>query len=438
LELADKLAADHPNKPSYRSLQADALGACGKRLLDSGSYREAEKVLRRSLALQEKLASDFPGVFDYQSVLGYRHFVLGQLLEKTGHIVEAEQAYGRALALYDRGAAEFPLLPACRTMAATLRARHLGPLLASQGRIREADKVYTEIAAIYRRMAADFPTGFLHKLADVNLGETYAQLGHMLIAAGRLEEAGRTFSDMEVVCQKAAKDYPDVAVNRSNLADCLTSQGELLKIAGKLADAEQLYPRALAVQQKVVIDAPADPSFRETLALIHLHLATARALMDKRAQAAQDLKEGVAVFNKLLAENPHVAKYRHELAWFLANFPDDQLRDPRRALDLLKLELEHQSQEAGVWLTAGIARYRLGKWDAALEALKHAIKLRKGGDGNDWFYVAFAHAQLRQGEQASKAFERAVQWMERNRPNDPELRRLRTEATAVLRQEQPQ
>jgi hypothetical protein len=62
------------------------------------------------------------------------------------------------------------------------------------------------------------------------------------------------------------------------------------------------------------------------------------------------------------------------------------------------------------------------------------MDLTKGGDSFDWFIMAMAHARLDDKDEARKWFDRAVVWMDKNKPQDEELRRFRTEAATVLAQ----
>jgi tetratricopeptide (TPR) repeat protein len=79
-----------------------------------------------------------------------------------------------------------------------------------------------------------------------------------------------------------------------------------------------------------------------------------------------------------------------------------------------------------------VAHYRAGDWKAAIGALEKSRDLRKGGDSFDWFFLAMAHLQLNEKEKAHKWYDQAGQWMEKNKPNDEELRRFRAEAAQLL------
>jgi hypothetical protein len=62
------------------------------------------------------------------------------------------------------------------------------------------------------------------------------------------------------------------------------------------------------------------------------------------------------------------------------------------------------------------------------------MSLREGGDSFDWFFLAMAHWRLGDRNQARMWLNRAVEWMDRDRPHDDELRRFRAEAETLLAQ----
>ena len=60
------------------------------------------------------------------------------------------------------------------------------------------------------------------------------------------------------------------------------------------------------------------------------------------------------------------------------------------------------------WNTLGVAHYRAGHYEEAIEALHDAMRLRDGGDGYDWYFLAMAHWKLGQKEKAREWYEHAV------------------------------
>ena len=121
-----------------------------------------------------------------------------------------------------------------------------------------------------------------------------------------------------------------------------------------------------------------------------------------------------------------------EKAWLLATAPDATARNPEEAVKLAKRALELGPQNAAYWNTLGVAQYRAGAWKEASLALQKSMELRNGGDAFDWFFIGMAHWQLGQKEEARMQYERALQWMKENLPQESELRRFRSEAEALL------
>jgi hypothetical protein len=62
------------------------------------------------------------------------------------------------------------------------------------------------------------------------------------------------------------------------------------------------------------------------------------------------------------------------------------------------------------------------------------LRLRiKGNElSHNGFFLAMAHWQLGDKEQAHTWYDQAVQWMEKNKPQDEELGRFRAEAEELL------
>ena len=115
------------------------------------------------------------------------------------------------------------------------------------------------------------------------------------------------------------------------------------------------------------------------------------------------------------------------------------MRNPIRAIDLANKALELDPQNAETYVNLGEAQYRAGDWNAAVVALKKGMKLDKDGkEGGAGFFLAMAHWQLGDKEQARMCYSQAVQWMENNEADDPEeLCRFRDEAAALLRLKVP-
>jgi serine/threonine protein kinase/Tfp pilus assembly protein PilF len=186
------------------------------------------------------------------------------------------------------------------------------------------------------------------------------------------------------------------------------------------------------VDEQITCDRQAialDPDF------VRPYLALSHAL---EAQGKRD--EAVAVLRKAADTTSDDPQDLNNLSWFLATSYSCELRDARRATELVQKAVElaqkavELAPELGIyWNTLGAARYRTGNWNAAIAAVEKSMALGGGGNSYDWFYLAMACWQLREPDKARAWYERAVQWMEKNAPGDDELRRLRAEAAELLR-----
>src|SRR5207249_7440084 len=121
--------------------------------------------------------------------------------------------------------------------------------------------------------------------------------------------------------------------------------------------------------------------------------------------------------------------------WLLVAGPDPKFWDGKRAVELMNKVETLGGQTAESRRIMGLAHYRAGNWKESLAALQEAMKLAKGGDSFDWFFLAMAQWRLGEKEKAHKWFDQAVQWTDKNQPQNEELRRFRVEAAELMKKE---
>jgi serine/threonine protein kinase/WD40 repeat protein len=125
-------------------------------------------------------------------------------------------------------------------------------------------------------------------------------------------------------------------------------------------------------------------------------------------------------------------------AWRLATSVEAKARDPHRAIELAKEAIQLAPKEGLYWNTLGVAHYRAGHWDDCIRAMEKSMQLTSGRlERFDTFFLAMAHWQRNDKEQARKLYDQAVAWMEKykaelQRQHTEELRRFRAEAAALL------
>jgi tetratricopeptide (TPR) repeat protein len=147
-------------------------------------------------------------------------------------------------------------------------------------------------------------------------------------------------------------------------------------------------------------------------------------------------REVIADWSKAVELDPDIAEYHNNLAWLLATCIDAEFRDPVRAVELAKKAIELTPKDGGVNNTLGVAQYRAGNCDAAIEALEKSTELQ-GDNAWDCFFLAMSYWKLGHKDKGLSCYQRAVEWLEKKNPTlsnqfKEELSRFRTEAKELL------
>ncbi len=118
------------------------------------------------------------------------------------------------------------------------------------------------------------------------------------------------------------------------------------------------------------------------------------------------------------------------LAWFLANSPAVEHRDPPEAIRIARGILA-RSPGWVAWATLGVAQYRDDSPHEAVTALEHAAGLNHGDLLHYGFFLAMAHHQLDELDRARDCFDRTDRRLQ-GLPRDDEIERIRAEAAGLL------
>jgi tetratricopeptide (TPR) repeat protein len=120
------------------------------------------------------------------------------------------------------------------------------------------------------------------------------------------------------------------------------------------------------------------------------------------------------------------------LAWQLATCPDLTVRDIPRALELARQAVEREPNNGNHWNTLGVAQYRAADLTAAIESLTKSLKLGDSSQAVNLLFLAMAHSQLGQPDQAREWYAKALRWMTDNKSTEKELLRHQAEAKVAL------
>jgi serine/threonine protein kinase/tetratricopeptide (TPR) repeat protein len=153
--LRDKLVADFPHDSNYQAELANSLANWGW-CVQGSRPREAEKALRRAVAITEGVVARSPTVGWYHDTLAESCRFLANILTTTNEPQEAVGLYEKAIECNEKRLVECPNLEWHKVAVADCRAK-LIELLKRLGRPDAVEKVYRSTVAFYEKMAANHP-----------------------------------------------------------------------------------------------------------------------------------------------------------------------------------------------------------------------------------------------------------------------------------------
>jgi eukaryotic-like serine/threonine-protein kinase len=431
IALLEELTADAPSLPEYRNQLAASLESTGQLLARAHRWTEAENAIRRAVALLEKLAADSPAVPEYRRSLATCHTALGELLRTSFREEQAEPEFRSALALHERLVAESPSVPQYRSDLAGTYVKYC-VLLSDANRHTEAEPPARRAIELYAKLAAELPA--IPAFQD-DLAYSYQALGTalLLLHAGRQAEAEHAFRQSIKLYENLLAGPAPLPRYRHELAWTRRELAMLLTDERRPAEAEAEYHRSITLLEELAADSPSVLLYQDQLANSCIRLAGLLQAIRRSADAEQPLRRAIAFADRLT--DPVV---QNNLSWVLMTHPNPQLRDHQLSLSLAKKAVERLPNGTGHLNTLGLAYYRVGDWQAAILSLEKSMQLRAGGDPYDWLFLAMAHWQLGHRDHAAKWYAQSLDWMDKDKSENEELRRFRAEAAALLgHNEQP-
>jgi serine/threonine protein kinase/tetratricopeptide (TPR) repeat protein len=472
-----ELAADKalPQRDGYyRNWAADSLSQLAQVLADGGHVKEAVEAARQSVDACQNLTKEYPGNTQYRQRLASALGLLAECLVATGQKDEADDTRQRMLTMWETFLAEHPkerqarqqlawalseaadksqanpdlrepLLRRALALHAELANetpgdsghleqvghgyRHLGWLERSKGQSDNARKNFELGLDTFAKLAADkIPQrdGYYRAFH----GHTLIQIAIDLAAGGHVQEAAAAARRSVDVYGGLLSEFPSNLENRGNMAQAARILAQQLVATGQPHDAVQACRQQVSFWEKLQRD-HAQEVFKPQLANAYLSLSfslTKGGTVDEAQQAWEKAVEmGLSDANAL-----------NQFAWNLV-----AARDVEPALATLAVQAARQATKATpsdaiILNTLGVAQYRAGQWEDAIQSLVKAEELAPDKTfAFNGFFLAMAHWQLDHKDEAHKWYDRSVEWMEKNQPKNEELARFRAEAEKVLGITQP-
>jgi serine/threonine protein kinase/tetratricopeptide (TPR) repeat protein len=388
-----------------------------------GQADSAAEAWDRRVSLLTSLLRDDPTNKELRRDLAYSHRWRGNMLRDLGKADEAREAYSQAVKIQEELLAESPNEPGFKvTLANTLM--NAASLPWRRDQTEEFEALFRRIVEL-DRAAADAEPKNLHFKAELALA--LQSQGLFFLDIGRPSEAEAAVRDGLEIHQRLFEVGHAKATGSIDryLAGNFTALGRVLHAAGKPGDAEKPYRQALILLERSVKEFPESAYHRIDLVTGYLRLVGLLCELGRQSDAAEPYRKALELDSQAPAIN-------NELAWFLATSPEQRLRDATQAVRLAKKAVDARQESPACWNTLGVAHYSNGDDKAAIAALETAMSLRSGGNSFDWFFLAMAHWRLGNRDQARTWFDWAVQWMDRYKPHDDQLRRFCSEAETML------
>jgi serine/threonine protein kinase/Tfp pilus assembly protein PilF len=368
---------------------------------------EARPHLERSLELLQRVrGEEHP---ETMAVLGD----LGELFRLEHKLGEAEALLVKALATSRRALGE------CHPQVLNLMDRLTDVYMYGGRKLADGESLAAQALAVARR---------LHGEEHIETMKAMRNLGLVHLRRGEFDRAEALLTKALEVGNRAFGE------GRHAIVWVMFNLAETYQQLGKSDQAEALWIRTLEITRRTMGEE--SQLIRKTTGmLVALYQSQGRY-----AEAKGLLAKAAAALEKRAAQRPPNPQDRGEtairwntLAWFLVNCPFPQVGDPAEAVAAAKKAVELQPQEGGIRNTLGVAYYRAGDWKAAIAALEKSMEISTGrGESFNTFFLAMAHWQLGDKEEARRWYDRAVAWMDTNQPQDDEMKRFRAEAAALL------
>lgn len=245
------------------------------------------------------------------------------------------------------------------------------------GRYDDAIKLQEELLAVSRKV---------HHPAHEGVRVGLSNLATFYQSVGRLDDAIRLTEELVAICREAlSPEHDHTRGSKLNLAD-------LLFIVGRREECVALW--------KEVLNPPSAEDLNKTVMLSRV----------------TDLNDA---------------------AWSLVVTPDKDgvFTHAEQAVQWARQANDLKPKDAPLLNTLGVAHYRAEAWAETIEALNSSIQ--HGADiPHNWLFIAMAHHQLQQTDQAAKWYDMALEWKRDNEAalqQDAELQGFFAEAAKLMK-----
>jgi serine/threonine protein kinase len=172
--------------------------------------------------------------------------------------------------------------------------------------------------------ALAFYLGFLAENRDkpalaLETGLAYLRTGTIQDQLGKHVTAKQTLEQGITLFEELARNQPEEARYRQELARSYYAKGHVLQTIGPPRDAEQAYRRALGLYEELVAENPTNSSARDNLAGSHNQLGLVLVATGRLREAEKEYRLAATLGEQLVADTPTNQEHRTSLAKYYLN-----------------------------------------------------------------------------------------------------------------------
>jgi len=467
LDELEQLVADYPTNPDFRQDLANCRINLSMFFQTRGNYQKAEEVLLENQPILQQLAKDFPRLPYVQKTLAENHMHLGSVYREVGRRDKSERVYRQALEVLEPLVSGYPKDETFQVDLANV-CQNLGVVLRESERFDDSEKAYKRSIDISEKLVANSP---LMPDYELQLAMEQHQLALTLFIMKRWQEAEPLYRKASDKLEWLVKDFKAKHLYQVELASCSNNFGLLLESARKPTEAEQAFARAANLYDSLAKSFPSVVDYQNDLGGSRYNQARMLAKRNKMENACEIVQQ--AIDHELIAaqKNPRNPQYLSSLwaqyllllellvenkkpdqvksvlkqvqvqckdlptvlnnfAWLMVIQPMPPVGDAKQGLEFAKLAVAKAPENGELWNTLGVAHYRAGNWPDTVNALNQSRTLRRGGDSYDFFFLAMAHWQSGDKDQAQDWYKKAMAALPKNK--NPELARVHDEAKKLI------
>ncbi len=248
----------------------------------------------------------------------------------------------------------------------------------------------------------------------------------------RAPRAREAFQESIALYERLIQSDPASEELRCELAVTHSDLLVLERQSGRASEAAKRLEDVVTLRQGILSDFPANWSNAISLAYFQIELCEQLAAHGRSDEALQVRERIRATAQRAIQEGWSDARVCNNLSWFLGSRPRSAKRDVALAAALARKAVDLAPKCGTFWNTLAVAQYRCGEWSRAEKTLGESMRLRAGGDANDWLFVSMVWHRLGQADEATCWYERSLKWLETHAPRDTQLAAFRAEAESLL------